>query len=105
VIANMEGEVALPRKNGELVFEAPWQGRAFGMAVVLNEAGQYAWNEFRDHLIAEIQDAPEHADPAVYYERWLASLERLIVEKGLVRPEELEARTEEIASGAREDVF
>ena len=26
-IANMEEGVALPRKNGELVFEAPWEGQ------------------------------------------------------------------------------
>jgi hypothetical protein len=28
---------APPRDNGELTFEAPWQGRAFGMAVALQE--------------------------------------------------------------------
>ena len=36
LIANMEGSAALPRKNGELVFEAPWEGRAFGIAVALS---------------------------------------------------------------------
>ena len=36
-IADMEGQLAIPRKNGEPVFEAPWEARAFGMAVVLNE--------------------------------------------------------------------
>ena len=36
-IANLDSSAALPRKNGELVFKAPWEGRAFGMAVVLNE--------------------------------------------------------------------
>ena len=34
-IANLDRSAALPRKNGELVFQAPWEGRAFGMAVVL----------------------------------------------------------------------
>ena len=37
VVAVMEGAAALPRKNGELVFEEPWQGRVFGMAVALHE--------------------------------------------------------------------
>ena len=36
-IASLDGTEALPRKNGELVFQAPWEGRAFGLAVVLNE--------------------------------------------------------------------
>ena len=36
---SMEGQAALPRKNGELVFDEPWQGRVFGMAVALHERG------------------------------------------------------------------
>ena len=28
-VTGMTGAAALPRRNGELVFEAPWQGRAF----------------------------------------------------------------------------
>ena len=30
-IANMPGEAALPRRNWELVFNALWEGRAFGI--------------------------------------------------------------------------
>ena len=30
-IADMSEQVALPRKNGELVFVAPWEARAFGL--------------------------------------------------------------------------
>ena len=37
----MEGDVALPRPNGELVFSTPWEGRAFGIAVALKNAGLY----------------------------------------------------------------
>src|SRR5262249_18525318 len=43
VVAAMEGATALPRENGELVFDEPWQGRAFGMAVALHEDGLYEW--------------------------------------------------------------
>jgi len=32
MIADMEETAALPRQNGELVFNAPWESRAFGMA-------------------------------------------------------------------------
>ena len=30
-IRQMDGPAALPLKNGELVFEEPWQGRVFGI--------------------------------------------------------------------------
>ena len=102
-ISNMEGDAALPRSNGELVFEAPWEGRAFGIAVVLNEDGRYAWREFRDQLVAEIAAEKAAEESPSYYEQWLASLERLAVAKGLVTEVELETRTAEYASGQRDD--
>ena len=102
-ISNMEGDAALPRSNGELVFEAPWEGRAFGIAVVLNEDGRYAWHEFRDQLVAEIATEKAAEESPSYYEQWLASLERLTIAKGLVTEAELETRTAEYASGQRDD--
>ncbi len=102
-IANMEEGIALPRKNGELVFEAPWEGRAFGMAVALNEKGEYEWREFQSMLAAEIADAEQNNDSSTYYERWLASLEKLLLDKGMLEAKELEVRTTEYASGERDD--
>ena len=102
-IANMEEGIALPRKNGELVFEAPWEGRAFGMAVALNENGEYDWSEFQNLLAAEIADAEQGHDSSTYYERWLASLEKLLLDKGMLEADELEVRTTEYASGERDD--
>ena len=102
-IANMEGEAALPRQNGELVFEAPWEGRAFGIAVAMNEDGLYQWGEFRDQLVAEIAAAEQAQGPSSYYERWLASLGKLAIAKGLISAEELETRTAELASTGHHD--
>lgn len=102
-IANMEGAEALPRKNGELVFDALWEGRAFGMTVALNEQGVYAWREFRDQLVEQISSADSAGEASTYYERFLAAFEKLAVARGLVQPDELDARTEEYASGARSD--
>ena len=102
-IANMAEGIALPRKNGELVFEAPWEGRAFGMAVALNENGEYEWSEFQNLLAAEIADAEQVHDSSTYYERWLASLEKLLLDKGMLEAKELELRTTEYASGERDD--
>ena len=61
----MEGDVALPRLNGELVFSAPWEGRAFGMAIALMDGGQYRWEEFRDRLIVEVALVVNQAEPAI----------------------------------------
>lgn len=108
LIAHMQGTAALPRKNGELVFNAPWESRAFGMATALYEQGLYQrWDEFRDRLIAEIAASErrhrEHEEPWNYYERWLAALERLLVEKGMLSKEEIDLRTAEFASGTRDE--
>ena len=99
----MEGDSALPRSNGELVFEAPWEGRAFGLAVALNEQQLYPWREFRDGLVAAIAADEEAGAGSTYYERWLATLESLLVQRGIVTPAELDARTAEYASGERDD--
>ena len=102
-IANMDGEAALPRSNGELVFQAPWEGRAFGIAVAMNEDGLYGWREFRDKLVEEIAAAGEDATGSTYYEQWLASLEKLAIQRGFVTLEEVDVRMEEYVSGERDD--
>jgi nitrile hydratase accessory protein len=102
-IGQMDGPAALPRANGELVFAAPWEGRAFGVAVALSEQGLYPWRAFRDRLVAEIAAADAAGTPSGYYERWLAALEQLSIERGLITAAELDARTAEYASGQRDD--
>ena len=105
LVADMTGTLAMPRKNGELVFAEPWQGRAFGMAVALSEAGVFAWEEFRQALIAEIAVAERAPGPFEYYEVWLATFERLLAAKGLVSPGELDESTFQFEFGERDDVF
>ena len=105
LVSGMEGSIAAPRKNGELVFGSPWEGRVFGMAVALHERRLYAWEEFQRSLIEEIARAGDEYDAARYYERWLASFERLLVDKGLVAPEELDDRTEAFEFGERDEVY
>jgi nitrile hydratase accessory protein len=102
-VGAMDGPAALPRKNGELVFAAPWEGRVFGMAVALHDRQEYGWDDFRAQLITEIATAEARGASSSYYECWLASFETLLVGRGLVTREELDARTAEYASGARDD--
>jgi nitrile hydratase accessory protein len=105
VVAVMEGQAALPRKNGELVFEEPWQGRVFGMAVALHERGLFEWEEFRQTLIARIAETEAGPGPFVYYEIWLRTFEDLLAAKGLVTGPELDETTYQFEFGERDDVF
>jgi nitrile hydratase accessory protein len=91
-IADMDECIAFPRKNGELVFEAPWEARAFGLAVALSEEGLYSWQDFSQELATQIAAAERDGIESSYYERWLASLEKLVIASGLTTSEELDTR-------------
>ena len=110
----LEGSAAIPRSNGEPVFSAPWQGRAFGMAMALHEQGAFEWKRFRLRLIAEIAeadaaagspDAIEDDDGALYYSRWLAALSGVLAEADLVVAAELAGREEDFRTGVRREVY
>lgn len=105
IVARMQGTASLPRKNGELVFDEPWHGRVFGMAVALHEGGRFDWEEFRQTLIAQIAAAERRGGPFVYYEAWLATFEELLARKGLVDRAELDETTYQFEFGERDDVF
>jgi nitrile hydratase accessory protein len=78
----------LPRDNGELVFEEPWQGRALGMGVVLLERTGTSWAEFRRHLVEALSRRPPQPGESAattYYTAWLDALEALLDERGLSR--------------------
>jgi nitrile hydratase accessory protein len=104
-IADMKGAAALPRKNGELVFDEAWQGRIFGMTVAMSHAAQFEWREFQGQLIAEIAHAEREGESTSYYERWLNAFEQLLADKGLVDRTALAERTHDFESGRRDDVF
>ena len=105
LVADMTGPAAMPRRNGELVFAEPWQGRAFGMAVALSERGAFAWEEFRQELIAQVAAAERRGGPFEYYEVWLATFERLLAAKGLVTGAEVEECAFQFEFGERDEVF
>jgi hypothetical protein len=64
-------EAAPPRLNGELQFESPWQGRAFGMCLALLERNGDGWDAFRSHLVPQLEADPERA----YYDSFVLALE------------------------------
>jgi nitrile hydratase accessory protein len=79
--------------NGEVIFEAPWQGRVFGMARALCDAGHYSWDEFRDCLIEAIGDWDRAGEGDYrYFDHFLLALETLLVRKQIVQAGELSDR-------------
>jgi nitrile hydratase accessory protein len=95
------GPAAPPRRNGELVFAAPWEGRLFGVTLALCQAGRFEWEEFRVLLIAEIEGWEAAGHPAEtwsYYRCWQAAFERVLAAKRLCAPSELDDRAESLAA-------
>ena len=73
-------ERSLPRSNGTLVFEEPWQTRAHALAVLSVEVSGGVWDDFRRHLIAAIDDD----DHRPYWDSWVIALDALIAEWGVL---------------------
>lgn len=94
----LDGPAAPPMANGEVIFEEPWQGRVFGMARALCEAGHYDWDEFRDKLIAEIALHDGSGQTYRYFDHFHAALQSLLVEKSLLGADDIARRTEEFAA-------
>jgi nitrile hydratase accessory protein len=93
----LSGAIAPPLANGELLFEAPWQGRVFGMARALADQGAFTWDDFRAELIAVIGAWDAQAEDAsvyYYYDRFLQALEVLLVKRGMLAEGELRAQVD-----------
>ena len=78
----------LPRDAEGPVFAEPWQAQAFALAVHLNALGAFAWPEWAEALSRELAGDPAD-DGSRYYHHWVAALETLIADRGLVAPSDL----------------
>ncbi len=77
---------SIPRNAEGPVFREPWEAQAFAIALSLNERGLFTWKEWAATLGDEIKKAQAAGDPdtgETYYHHWLATLERIVSEKGL----------------------
>ncbi len=84
---------SIPRNEDGPVFREPWEAQAFALALSLNEHGVFTWKEWAATLGDEIKKAQAAGDPdtgETYYRHWLATLERIVAEKGLSDPRTLE---------------
>lgn len=123
-VPEQKAGAALPRDAKTPVFEEAWQGHAFAMVMALYQRGHYDWAQWDDYLGPQIaspdyfggaeEPEPEEtpapaganynrfladceADGANYYHYWLAAMERLLDDIGLVPTAELDARAAAIA--------
>lgn len=74
------------------------------MAVRLSKEGHFTWKEWAAALADELQAAAERGEPddgTRYYEHWLATLEKLVTEKGLTTPDALAERKDAWADAYR----
>ena len=79
------------RLDRDHVFSAPWEARAFALALKLSESGHFTWDEFRERLMAEVRASDRirardgTSDQGEYYEHFLRALERIVAEKRIGR--------------------
>lgn len=87
-LGGMHGFGRVEREPDEPVFHAPWE--AVMLAIQRTTRGRlFTLDEFR-HAIERIPPARYLASS--YYERWCDGISRLMVEKGVLGPEEIESR-------------
>ena len=88
-------ELSIPRNDDGPVFREPWEAEAFALALSLNERGLFTWKEWAATLGDEIKKAQAAGDPdtgETYYHHWLATLERIVADKGVTDAQQLHAR-------------
>lgn len=91
-LGGAQGFGRIPLEPDDAVFHEDWEAHVFGISFAL-------WG--RIGTADDFRYARErmgHAEylAASYYEKWLAAAERLLVERGIVTPEELETRRREL---------
>jgi hypothetical protein len=68
-------DLDLPRRNGELAFDTPWQSTVFALAAAVVEHAFGGDREpFRRQLIKAIAAQPDRS----YWESWTTALEALV---------------------------
>jgi nitrile hydratase len=76
-----------PEPN-EPVFHAEWERRAFAITLAMGMPG--GWNIDMSRFAREDRPPEDYLSKS-YYQIWLAGLERLMLERDLIAPDEIEA--------------
>jgi nitrile hydratase subunit beta len=75
-------------ERDEPAFHAPWERRAFALTLAMGMPG--GWNLDMSRSARESLPPAEYLRKS-YYEIWMAGLEKLVTERGLVAPDEIAA--------------
>jgi nitrile hydratase beta subunit len=101
-MGGMHGMGAIEEGENEPVFHATWEGRAYGITRAMG--GWRLWNldatRFQRELIA-----PVDYFRMSYYERWIAGLVELMLEKNLVTRTEIESGRPDEGAAVRTPTF
>jgi nitrile hydratase accessory protein len=84
----------LPGASSEPVFNEPWEASAFAIAVCLNQAGLFSWNEWVEIFSKEIRDAEAANSQTTgqYYHTWFAALEKLVVDRHILEKQAIDLK-------------
>jgi nitrile hydratase len=86
----MHGFGPVEREQNEPAFHADWERVMVAIQRATGGHGLYTIDEFRYGI--ERMD-PAHYLASSYYEHWLDGISRILIEKGVIAPDELDART------------
>lgn len=90
-VGGMQGFPAIQEELDEPPFHADWEAHVLAMNRALLGAGTYNLDEFRNAIE---QMPPADYLASRYYEKWLHAISTLLVQKGVVTQEELDALPE-----------
>jgi hypothetical protein len=93
-LGGMHGLGPIDIEADEPVFHADWERRVFALTLAMGARGE--WNIDMSRHARENRDPVDYLSSS-YYEIWLKGLEALLSERGLLTPEELSRRMEELS--------
>ena len=97
-LGGMHGFGPINPEPNEPVFHHDWVRRVFGMGIAGFGGGYYNSDQLRHAM--ERMGAVAYLSTS-YYEHWLSMLETLLIERGAITKQELDARREQLSRGAR----
>jgi nitrile hydratase accessory protein len=93
VILNPDSQIqAGLRTDSAQPFEQPWHAQIFALTHKLAQAGLYTWTEWAEQFSGALKQARLAGGPADgsdYYEIWLETFEKRLVNLGLASPAEV----------------
>ncbi len=93
-LGGMQGFGPVRRETDEKAFHAPWEAVVLAIRRSRSIVRLFTIDEFR-HTIERME--PARYLGSTYYERWLDALVRVLIDKGVLTPDELEARERALA--------